>query len=156
MTEPTPTPTPPEPRTFTQDEVDRIVRERLERQANTTFGDYEELKRKAGEASTLEQRLATVETELSTTKVDALRAQIASQHGISTTKGANGAPSPAEVLLTGADEAAMTAQASLYAEAVSDRKKTGNVAPREGATTTPGGGDDDLREATRALFGRTD
>ena len=43
---------------------------------------------------------------------NALRIRIASAHGIDTTPGEDGAPSVADLLLTGADEAAMTAQAA--------------------------------------------
>ena len=42
----------------------------------------------------------------------AVRLRIASAHGIDTTPGEDGAPSVADLLLTGADEAAMTAQAA--------------------------------------------
>lgn len=42
----------------------------------------------------------------------ALRLRIANEHGIDTTPGEDGAPSMADLLLTGADEAAMAAQAA--------------------------------------------
>ena len=146
-----------EGKTFTQQEVDKLVskaRGEERRKAAERFGDYDEVK---GKATTLEQRVAEIETELTTTKAAALRTQIAAEYGISTKKGDKGEPSPAEVLLTGADEAAMTAQAKLFAAAAGDSKKRGNVAPKEGGTTTTSTKnspkDDAKREWLRDLTG---
>jgi len=139
-------------KTFTQAELDQIVQERVARE-RAKYTDYDDLKAKAGQAKTLEERLGTVETELSTTRAAALRAQIAAEFGISTKKGPKGEPSDAEVLLTGTDEASLTAQATRIAGVEADRKKSGNVAPKEGGTKQTGnGGDSDLREFTRNLF----
>lgn len=142
---------------FTQADVDRIVRERLQQQAKNKFGDYDQLKAKADESQTLEQRLATLEGELTTTKAAALRTQIASEFGISTKKGAKGEPSDADLFLTGADEATLTAQAQRLAAATADRKKNGNVARNEGDTKqNDNAGTGDLREFARGLFGGDD
>jgi hypothetical protein len=139
---------------FTQADVDRIVRDRLAQQAKNKFGDYDELKSKAGTAATLEERLGALESELGTTKAEALRSRIAAKFGISTEPGKDGTPSDADLFLTGADEASLTAQAQRLAAREADRKKQGNVAPKEGSTSTSGNEDTELREATRALFGR--
>lgn len=143
-------------KTFTQAEVDAFVKARAERLAKQLYPDYDDLKTKAAGATTLEERLGNLEAELSTTKADNLRTRIAAKYGISAEKGANGEPSDADLFLTGADEAALTAQASRLAEQVADRKKQGNVAPKEGVTTTSGGTDDATREFAAQLFGNTD
>lgn len=139
-------------KTFTQAELDQIVKDRVSRE-RAKFGDYDDLKTKAGQAQTLEERLGTVESELNATKAGALRTSIAAEFGISTKKGAKGEPSDAELLLTGTDEATLTAQAQRVAGAVADRKKQGNVAPKEGGTTTSGKTDDTIREFAAGLFG---
>ncbi len=138
-------------KTFSQADVDRIVGERVQRE-RAKYADYDELKAKAGEATTLEQRLGAVETELTTTKHTALRNRIAALHGISTEKDGD-KPSPAEVLLTGSDEAAMTAQASLYAAAAGDKKKTGGIAPKEGTNLDPSKKSGDKHDFVARLFG---
>ena len=67
-----------------------------------------------------------------------------------------GAPADRDLFLTGTDEDTLTAQAKRLAERESERKKTGNVAPREGATTNSGGQDSDLRDFAKSLFKRAD
>ena len=142
--------------TFTQAEVDRIVAQRAERIAKQRYGDYDDLKAKAEGAKTLEERFAAVESELATTKADALRTRIASKYGISTEAPKDGEPSDADLFLTGTDEATLTAQAQRLAAQVADRKQHGNVAPKEGTTTTTGGADQETREFARNLFGSAD
>lgn len=138
-----------------QAEVNRIVQERVQR-VEAKYADYNDLKTKAAGAQTLEDRVGTLESELTTTRTDALRTRIASKFGISTEKGAKGEPSDADVLLTGADETAMTRQAELFAGRVADQKKNGNVARKEGGTSNSGDPEKGMREAVRNLFGRTD
>ncbi|PZF11760.1 hypothetical protein [Curtobacterium sp. MCLR17_034] len=121
---------------FTQADVDRIVKDRLAQQAKNKFGDYTELKTRAESAQTLEQRLASLETELTTTRTQALKTSVAAKYGISTEPGENGAPSDADLFLTGSDADSLTAQAERLAARVADRKKNGNVAPKEGSTTS--------------------
>lgn len=141
-------------KTFTQAEVDRIVKERAERLAKQNYADYDELKAKAAGAKTLEERLGTVEAELQTSRTDVLRARIAAQYGISTQKGAKGEPSDADLFLTGSDEATLTAQAQRLGVREADRKKQGNVARKEGAVQTTGKDESDMREFARSLFAR--
>lgn len=142
--------------TFTQADVDRIVRERLQQQAKNKFGDYDDLKSKAGAAQTLEERLATLESELAATRTNALRTSIAAKFGISTEPSQQGEVSDADLFLTGSDEATLTAQAQRLAARQAEQKKQGNIAPREGTTTNSGKSDGDLREFTRNLFANVD
>lgn len=140
---------------FTQADVDRIVQDRLAQQAKNKFGDYEALKTEAGKSKTLEERVAEMESRASRAEQDALRATIAAAHGISTKKGDKGEPSDAELFLTGTDEATLTAQAERLAGRVSEQKKHGNFAPKEGTAPAGGGagdGKDDLREFAKQLF----
>ena len=139
---------------FTQADVDRIVRERLAQQAKNKFGDYDDLKSKAGNAQTLEQRVAEMEAEAATAKAEALRSRVAAEFGISTKKGPKGEPSDADLFLTGADESTLTAQAQRLAGREEDRKKQGNFAPKEGTSTSTGKDDEDLRGFARKLFNK--
>lgn len=143
-------------KTFTQAEVDALIAQRADRIAKQRFPDYDELKTKAAGAQTLEERLGSLEKELSATKAEALRTSIAARFGISTEKGAKGEPSDADLFLTGTDESVLTAQAQRLAVRQADSKKQGNVAPKEGATTTQGKDDTELREFARDLFTRAD
>lgn len=145
----------PAGKTFTQADVDRIVQDRLAQQAKNKFGDYDALKTKAGESASLEERLAGLETRAQEAERSALRATIAAAHGISTAKGANGEPSPAELLLTGTDEATLTAQAKALSGMQVEQKKHGNVAPKEGTPPAQTGDDNtDLRDFTKKLFNK--
>ena len=138
-------------RTFTQADVDRIVQERLERQSKNKFGDYEDLKAKAESAEALEKRINDLEETASRAERSALVAGIAAQFGISTKRGAKGEPSDADLFLTGADEATLKAQAERLSLSISDRKRSGNVAPGEGGNPD-GDNSDPLRQFTRNLF----
>lgn len=122
---------------FTQADVDRIVKERIAR-VEAKYADYNDLKKAADGAKTLEERVGTLEGELTTTRADAARNRVAAKFGISTERGSNDEPSDAEVLLTGSDEAAMVAVAERFAARAADQKKNGNVAPKEGGITTTG------------------
>lgn len=145
----------PQGQTFTQADVDRIVRERLGQQAKNKFGDYDELKTRAGDALTLEQRVKDMETRTVAAESAALRASVAAEFGISTKKGPKGEPSDADLFLTGSDVDTLTAQAQRLAGREEDRKKQGNFAPKEGTTPT-GGTDSGEREFVRNLFSRAD
>ena len=140
--------------TFTQDDVNRIVKERAERMAKQLYPDYDDLKAKAGESHTLEQRIADMEKESAAAKAEALRSSVAAEFGISTKKGPKGEPSDADLFLTGADRDILTAQALRLAGREEDRKKQGNFAPKEGITKTTGSEDEDLRGFARKLFNK--
>lgn len=141
---------------FTQADVDRILRERLAQQRKNEFGDYAEIKAKAEGAKTLEERMASLENELTVARTDALRARIAAEFGISTKKGDRGEPSDADLFLTGTDESTLTAQAERLGVRAAAKKQQGNVAPKEGDTKTSGKDDSIPREFVRELFGQAD
>jgi len=85
----------------------------------------------------------------------ALRARLAADYGVSGAKGENGEPSDAELLLSGKDEATITAQALRLIE-IDHREERqrllrGNVAPNEG--TTPERQQNPMADFARELFG---
>jgi hypothetical protein len=132
--------------TFTQADVDRIVKERVQRE-RAKFGDYDELKTKAGQAATAEERIAALEREVQQSQREALRRRVQAAHGI--------ADEDADLFLTGTDEDTLTAQAKRLAERESERKRQGNHVPREGATPSEPH-EDGLRTFTRSLFNSGD
>lgn len=140
--------------TFTQADVDRIIRDRLARQAKSEFGDYDELKTKAGESQSLEGRVAEMEARAQAAEAEALRARVAAEFGVSTKKGPKGEPSDADLFLTGSDESTLTAQAQRLSAREEDRKKQGNYAPKEGQSPSSSDGSSDLREFTKQLFNK--
>lgn len=148
-----PTPTPDEGTkdpTFTQADVDRIVAERLKRERETTkakYADYDDLKAKAGEKATADERLAELEKEIEATKREAMRRRVQAAHGIS--------DEDADLFLTGADEESLTAQAKRLADREAERKSNGNHVPREGETPKSKSNDDE-REFVRKLFAADD
>lgn len=144
-----------EAQTVPQAEVDRIVKERVARE-RAKYADYDDLKAKAEGSKTLEERLAAMETELTTTKTQALKTSIAAKFGISTEPGPKGEPSDADLFLTGSDADSLTAQAQRLAGRDADRKKQGNVAPKEGSTKSEGTDEGEQRSFARSLFGGTD
>lgn len=132
-----------EQQTFTQADLDRIVGERVQRE-RAKFADYDELKAKAGEKASAEDRLAELEKRYADAEVRALRANIASEYGI----GAE----DRDLFLTGNDEESLTAQAKRLADRESDKKKRNNHVPNEGSN--PQAPSDDRREFVRRLTGR--
>lgn len=148
MTEPTPTPTPtpspdnPDPaQTFTQADVDRIVKERVKR-VKDGFADYEELKAKASTATTLEERVAQIEKQANENEARAMRAEVANAKGLT--------PSQSKRLV-GATREELEADADELLADIGEQKKQGNRAPNEGANPPPGNGGE-LRDFTRKLF----
>ena len=131
-------------KTFTQEEVNRIVTARLKEQAEKRFGDYNDLKAKAEGAKTVEQKLAELEAKHAEAEARALRSDIATKYGISA--------EDRDLFLTGSDEAALEAQAKRLAERLADQKKNGNRAPKEGSTTTTDDGKKDIRTFAKNLF----
>jgi hypothetical protein len=135
-------------KTFTQAELDQIITDRLNQQAKNKFGDYAELKAKADGAKSVEQQLADLVSKHAEAEARALRSDIATKHGISA--------EDRDLFLTGSDETALTAQAVRLAGRVADQKKNGNVARKEGGTTSTGDPEKDMRVAVRSLFGRAE
>lgn len=117
---------------LTQADVDRIVKDRIAR-VEAKYADYNDLKKAADGAKTVEQKLADLESKHAEAEARALRSDIAARHGITA--------EDRDLFLTGSDEATLEAQAKRLAEREADRKKHGNVAPKEGATKTTGSSD---------------
>jgi hypothetical protein len=135
-------------KTFTQAEVNSIIKERLAQQRKNEFGDYNDLKAKAEGAKTLEDKVADLAAKYSAAEARALRSDIAARHGINA--------EDRDLFLTGSDEATLEAQAKRLAERDADRKSKGNVAPKEGAVKNTGSDDSEARDFTARLFGRDD
>ena len=110
------------------------------------FADYDDLKAKAGEKATVEDRLAAMEKRAADAEARALRSDIAAAHGISA--------EDRDLFLTGNDEETLTAQAKRLAARESEQKRKNNVSPNEGRTPT--GATSGTAEFARQLFGGTD
>jgi hypothetical protein len=136
----------PADQTFTQADVDRIVKERVQRE-RAKYADYDALKAQAEGAKTLEDRIAEIEQQASQSAARALRAEIANAHGISA--------EDRDLFLTGTDEETLTAQAKRLADREAERKSKGNHVPREGETPKSNGTDDE-RAFVRQLFATED
>ncbi|HET8537612.1 MAG TPA: hypothetical protein VFL73_10585 [Solirubrobacteraceae bacterium] len=130
-----------------------------DRLARAKPADYDDLKAKAARLDEIEQAnkseiekaneaKAKAEADAATARAEALRLRVAAKHGIS--------DEDADLFLTGTDEATLTKQAERLSERVADRKKRGNVAPKEGGSADKVDGTNDLREFTRNLFGSAD
>lgn len=91
-----------EPRTFTQDEVNAIVADRLTRE-RAKYADYDDLKGKAGRADEADSRAAALQQQLDAMKADNDRREMKQR-----VSAATGVPA---ALLTGDTEEACTAQA---------------------------------------------
>lgn len=117
-----------EAKTFTQDEVNTLIKDRLAQQAKNKFGDYDDLKAKADGAKTIEQKLADLEAKNAAAEARALRSDIAAKHGISA--------EDRDLFLTGSDAESLEAQAKRLAERNTDQKKNGLRARKEGQTVT--------------------
>lgn len=148
MTDPNPTPEPtsnPEPapdQTFTQAELDRIVSERLQRE-RAKFADYDDLKAKAAEKVTIEERVADIERAARASEERALRAEVANAKGLT--------PSQAKRLV-GSTREELEADAAELLTDIGAQKQSSNVSPREG--NQPTATDDPMREFARGLFER--
>jgi hypothetical protein len=128
--------------TLTQADVDRIVKERVQRE-RAKYADYDDLKARAGTVTTLEERVAEIEARAVKAETEALRAKYAAD-----------VPEKLRPLLTGTTDEELAAQRDLIVEGEAERTKNGNHAPREG--TTPQVTDDPMRQFARGLFKVTD
>ena len=134
--------------TFTQADVDRIVADRLKREREATkakYGDYEELRARAGEKATLEERVAQIEATARDAEQRALRAEVANAKGLTPTQAKRLVGETREQLEADADE--------LLAD-IGAAKKNGNHVAREGNNPKPGSDGDPMRELTRRIFER--
>lgn len=143
----------------TQAELNRIVTERVNRE-RSKFADYEDLKGKAARLAEIEQanlseaeksaqRIAAAEGEVAKVPAkvaDALREALVSLGVVAEDK---------KVLLTASDPESLLAQVKAIQGLAEDRKKSNNYVPREGRSTSAGG-DDQMREFARNLFGKGD
>lgn len=143
-------------KTFTQADVERIAsKARLEarneerRKMSEKFADYDDLRAKAGTATTLEERVAAMEKRAIEAETSALRAKYAVD-----------VPEELRPLLTGSTDEDLAVQRDLLVAkvqreelAVAERKKQGNRVPREGDIPKTGGNDPN-REFVNELFGR--
>lgn len=118
--------------TFTQADLDKIVKERVARE-RAKYADYDDLKTRAGEKATADERIADLEKRYADAEAGRLRSDIAARHGISA--------EDRDLFLTGTDEDTLTAQAKRLAERESERKKQGNHVPDEGKSTRTSGSD---------------
>ena len=131
---------------FTQADVDRIVADRLKRERETTktkYADYDDLKARAGQATTLEERVAAMEERATKAEAEALRAKYAAD-----------VPEKLRPLLTGTTDEELKAQRDLLVEGESERKKRGNHVPDEGNNPKAKSGREEDRTFVRELFGR--
>jgi hypothetical protein len=140
--EPTADPTPEPDQTFTQADVDRIVRERVQRE-RAKYADYDDLKAKAGSATTLEERVAEIERTARASEERALRAEVANAKGLT--------PNQAKRLV-GATREELEADADELIKDIGAQKQKNNVSPREG--NNPKASDDPMREFAKGLFAK--
>lgn len=136
--------------TFTQADIDRIVADRLKREREAVkakYADYDDLKKAAEGAKTAEDRIADLEKQNAAIQHEALRRRVQAKHGIS--------DEDADLFLTGADEAALTAQAKRLAEANGVKSGSHYVPHEKGAPSGSPKGTSDEREFARRLFNRT-
>lgn len=133
--------------TFTQAEVDKIVKDRADRLYRQRVGDLDidELVARAAGAKTAEERITELEKSIEAANREALRRRVQAAHGIS--------DEDADLFLTGTDEESLTAQAKRLSDRDAERKQKNNVSPREGNNPKPDK-DDPMREFTRGLFQR--
>lgn len=99
------------------------------------------------DAEKTDERIAALEKELGEAKVTALRASIAAKHKLDETDAA--------MFLTATDKDGLEAQAKRLAERTSEARKGDGIVPGEGSNPNPSGGDQEMREFTRAVFADT-
>lgn len=132
---------------LSQSEVDKIVakvRAEERRKASEKYKDYDDLKTKASEKQTLEERIAEMEQQTERAVATALRSDIAAEFGIS--------KEDRDLFLLASDEDTLRAQAKRLADRDAERKQNAKAVPKEGNVTDPVNGDD--KEFVRQLFGR--
>jgi hypothetical protein len=158
------TPAANEAKTFTQEEVNKIIgttRTEERRKASERYADYEDLKKAAEGKETADDRIAELERKYAQAEANTLRLRVAGDFGISTKRGDNGEPSDADLFLTGTDEETLIAQAKRLsdrvaeqAKAEAERKKKHPIVSKEGTSTKTGTTtEEDDREFARTFFG---
>lgn len=158
------TPAAEESKTFTQEEVNKLVgatRSEERQKASAKYADYDDLKKAAEGKKTADELVADLQKRIEQSETKALRAQIAADFGISTKRGEDGSPSDADLFLTGTDEETLTAQAKRLsdraaeqAKTEAERKKKNPTVPREGTSTKTGTTtEEDELEFAKTFFG---
>ena len=147
---PEPTPTSEGGKTFTQADLDAEVQKiaakikaEERRKVSEKYADYDALKEKAGNATTLEERVAEIERQAKESEERAMRAEVANAKGLT--------PAQAKRLI-GATREELEADADELLKDIGAQKKSSNVSPREG--NQPKASDDPMRDFTRGLFAR--
>lgn len=136
-----------------QEELDRIVQKRIDRE-RSKFSDYDELKAKAARLSELEEaskselqkaqeRAEAAERALADATATAARAEVAAAKGVPV------------ALLSGDTKEALEASADALLAFRDETARKGNYAPSEGRTSNIDKGGE-LREFTRNLFATRD
>lgn len=162
--EPQSEPTGEQQKTFTQEEVDKLVgktRTEERRKVSEKYADYDDLKAAAEGKKTSDERLAELEKKLAQSETNSLRLRIAGEWNVSTKRGDDGEPSDADLFLTGTDEETLVAQAkrlsdrvAAQAKAETERKKKNPTVPKEGTSTQTGTTtEEDDRAFARTFFG---
>ncbi|MCD8207089.1 MAG: DUF4355 domain-containing protein [Bacteroidales bacterium] len=138
-----------EDKTFTQDEVDQIVKDRLERESKK-FSDYDELKAKVGEyektisekenqistmTSDHEKQIAERDAKIQTLETDSLKTRIALEAGL---------PADLAERLQGTDEASFRA----------DAQKLVAYAKPQNQTPPPYNPEPEQKDPTRASYAK--
>lgn len=141
-----------EGKSLTQADVDAAVekiaakiRADERRKASEKFADYDDLKAKAGEKATAEDRIKDLEAKFAQSEARALRAEVANAKGLT--------PSQAKRLVGDTLEE-LEADADELLKDIGTQKKSSNVVPREG--NTPPAETSDERAFARQLFGNAD
>lgn len=141
--------------TLTQADVDAAVekiaakiRAEERRKVSEKYADYDDLKKKADGAKTVEDRLAEIERQAKESESRALRAEIANAKSLTPNQAKRLIGSTREELEADADELLKDIETR-----ESERKKRGNRVPNEGQPT-PKSTDDPMRQFTRGLFGQ--
>lgn len=128
-------------------EVEKIaakIKSEERRKVSEKFADYDDLKAKAGNATTLEERVAEIERQAKESEARAMRAEVANAKGLTPTQAKRLVGTTREELESDADE--------LLAD-IGAQKKNNNVSPREG-TNPKSSGTSELGEFTKNLFSR--
>lgn len=141
---------PAEAKTFTQEEVDRMIGDRLKRE--DVFGlrakaeQFDRLQESSkSDMQKLTDQLAQLKLERDADRVQSMRYRVAAASGITN--------EDADLFLTGSDEDTISAQAKRLVERVEAGKKQGNYVPNEGKTPT---NPSSHRGFTKNLFGGGD
>ena len=141
---------PAEPETFDAEYVAKLRKEaakyRTEAKANAKaaekLAEIEEANK--SEIERAADAKAAAERERDEARAEALRLRIATKHGITDDE-------DIALFLTGTDEETLTKQAQRLSQRSEDRKKNGNVVPREGMTPREPA-EDEMKAFARQLF----